>query len=453
MKTILITIFHGHVARNLLRTKVASFLLRSSDVKLVLVVPSYKTDYYQKEFGGNRVAIESLSTIPPSFKERIIRLFYFYFIDSNTVCIIQGEQFLCSGKRLRFLLVRVLTKLFGNIKAFRQSVRLIDLYLPCDVRVMSILDRYNPDIVFAGSVTSDDDALFLRCAKRSGIKTIGMVRSWDTITVNKGTLRIYPDKILVHSNLLKQDVIRYGDVRPETVEVVGLSHFDHYVGPPKMNRKEFFRAVGGNPNKRTIFYPLNGVASYDFDAYIVGILEEMVRSNKELQDVQLFVRRHPNEVKDIDFCDPKISIINIPEVVDFPHNKLAEREFTPRDIDILAHALRYSDLIINTQSTTTIDAAAFDKPVLNIDFDESPDKNFYKSVRRFYHYNHYQPILKSGGVRVVGSKEELEDCLLDYLANPAKDREGRARLLSEQNGGPLDGNASERTAAAVLALL
>ena len=452
MKTIFITIFHGHIARNLLRTKVVEFLLARPDTNLVLIVPDYKRDYYQKEFGSERVIVEGIPILKPNLDERLIRSFYYYFIDTETVRIIQGEQFWYTGQRFKYLFMRFFTKLFGNSRFLRNLIRYIDgKILPTNLG--TLFDQYKPSVIFAGSLTSNEDVLFLKEAKRRDIKTVGMIRSWDTITVNKGIPRVYPDKILVHSEILKRDVIDYGDANPETVEVVGLSHFDHYVGPPKMTREEFFRAVGGNPNKRTVFYPLNGVASYDFDAYIVGILEEMVRSNKALQDVQLFVRRHPNEVKNINFCDPKISITNIPETVDFPHNKLAEREFTPRDIDILAHALRYSDLIINTQSTTTIDAAAFDKPVINIDFDESPDKNFYKSVRRFYHYNHYQPILKSGGVRVVGSKEELENTILDYLANPAKDREGRARLLSEQNGGPLDGNASECTAAAVLALL
>lgn len=452
MKTIFITIFHGHIARNLLRTKVVESLLIRPGTRLILIVPDYKKDYYEKEFGSERVIIEGLALLEPSFGERLMRSFYYYFIDTNTVRIIQGEQFWYTGKKFKYFFMRFCTKLFGKSRPLRHLVRYIDGKIrPSNLG--TLFEQYQPKILFAGSLTSNEDVLFLKEAKKRGIKTVGMIRSWDTITVNKGIPRVYPDKVLVHSEILKGDVIDYGDADPETVTVVGLSHFDHYLDPPKMSREEFFRRVGGDTAKRTIFYPLNGVASRDFDAYIVGILEEMIRLNEQLQDVQLFVRRHPNEVKDIDFCDPKISIINIPEVIDFPHNKLAEREFTQRDIDILAHALRYSDLVINTQSTTTIDAAAFDKPVININFDESPDKNFYKSVRRFYHYNHYQPILKSGGVRVVGSKEELEQAILDYLADPSKDREGRARLLAGQNGGPLDGNASRRTAEAVLALL
>lgn len=453
MKTILVSITHGHITRNLLHTRVLPFLLERKDVRLVLAVPDYKREYYEKQFGADRVIVEGVAPLSIDRVESLLRSVYYYFVDTVTVRYLQGETFLYAGKKFRYYYMRVLTKLFGSLPPLRKFVRFIDRTFVSDTSLDALFSRYAPDLVFIGSVTSNDDVPFMRQAKKRGIKSVGMVRSWDTITVNKGTIRIHPDKILSHSELLRDDVVKYTDVRKEKVEVVGLSHFDHYLDSPSMTREQFFTRIGGDPKKRMIFYPLVGLASTALDAHIVGILENMIRTRPEMSDVQLLVRRHPNEIKEITFCDPKITIVNIPEVIEFPSAKLAEREFTPGDMELLAHALRYADVLVNTQSTTSIDAAAFDKPVINIDFDEAPGKSIYKSARRFYLFNHYLPILSSGGVWLVKSKEELEDAVEEYLKNPKKDHAGRVRMLTEQNGGPFDGAASRRTAKAVLEML
>ncbi len=120
-------------------------------------------------------------------------------------------------------------------------------------------------------------------------------------------------------------------------------------------------------------------------------------------------------------------------------------EVEKRDMEHLADTLFHSDVTINTCSTMSIDAAAFDKPVINIVFDGHEKKPYYDSVRQFYDETriHYVPILKSGGVRLANNKEELIKYINMYLENPDLDREGRKKIIEEQCW-KLDGKSGER---------
>lgn len=452
MKTILITIFHGHIARNILRTEMLKLLTEREDVRIVIAAPEAKKEFYEKEFGGPRVSIGVLPKIQFSKLDKRIRSFYYFFVDTDTVRIIQAEQFLYTKRYVRYAYMRFMTKLFGNIPPLRKLVRFLDVLLVKDTAFAPLFDEYKPDLVVVPSITSDDESLALRQAKARGIRTVGMVRSWDNISVNKGNIRVMPDKLLVHTDILKWELEHFADADPRTVEVVGMSHFDHYFKKAPMSREAFMQKIGGDPKKPLVFVTLIGLSAADLDRHLVSVLEKGIRERADLKDVQLLVRSHPNEDKAVDFVDSTITHVNKPLMVSFP-GKLTDREFTPEDIDLLANALYHSAIVINTQSTTTIDAAAFDKPVINVAFDEVPGKPYLKSIRRFYDYTHYLPILASKGVRLAHAESELLDLVALYLKDPNLDHDGRRAMLLEQNGGHADGSASRRTVDAIFSVL
>ena len=82
-KRILIPIFHGHIARNILRTEVLSELIKRANV--VLIVPAFKKDLYKKEFGNENVSVVASPEIHYSRLDKFFRSFYYYFIDTETV--------------------------------------------------------------------------------------------------------------------------------------------------------------------------------------------------------------------------------------------------------------------------------------------------------------------------------------------------------------------------------
>jgi len=450
MKKILIPIFHGHIARNILRTGVLPKLTEEAEV--ILIVPILKKELYIKEFGSERVFVVSAPTIRFSRLERFFRSFYYYFVDTETVKIVQQEQFVLNGKRFRYLWSRIWTNIFGHAKALRQIIRWFDSLLVRDIIFTQIFDRYKPDLVFIPSLTSDDEGLVLRQAKARHILTIGMFRSWDTVTVNKGNLRVFPDKIVVHTEFLKEDAVKYTDYPSEKVEVVGMSHFDYYTAENRIPREEFFRQIGGDLKKKSIYFMPIGLSDMGEDKYMLGLLEGWVRKDPAFRNTQLMLSTHPNATKPIDYATSETLLIKFPGIINFPGGKPTDREIIKGDMEMMASAIYHSDVVVNYQGTTSIDVSAFDKPVVNIAFDAHEGKPYLKSVRRFYDFTHYQSILKSGGVSLAHSREELKKEILEYLDNPAKDREGRRKIVLEQTF-KYDGKASERTARAILSLI
>jgi CDP-glycerol glycerophosphotransferase (TagB/SpsB family) len=107
-----------------------------------------------------------------------------------------------------------------------------------------------------------------------------------------------------------------------------------------------------------------------------------------------------------------------------------------------------SDVVINTASTTTIDAAALDRPVINIAFDGTDDPDPLTSVSNFYSFHHYRRIVESGGAPVVRTPEDCAREVARYLADPDRDAEGRRRIVTE-NCYRVDGNAARRVADAL----
>ena len=446
MKKILIPIFHGHIARNILRTGVLPELTKETNV--VLIVPDFKKELYIKEFGGERVSVASAPTIKFSKLERFFRSFYYYFVDTETVKIVQQEQF-WEANKLRYWWARFWTKLFGNIKVLRQIVRWFDSLLVKDTTFRNIFDKHKPDVIFVPSITSDDEGLVLRQAKARGIKTVGMVRSWDNITVNKGNIRVFPDKLLVHTEILKDDCVKYADYPPERIEVVGMSHFDYYLNDNRIPRESFFQKINGDPKKRTIYFMPIGLSDIEEDKYMLNLLEGWVKSSKEFAGTQLMLSTHPNATKPIDYTAPETLLIKFPGVINFPGGKPTDREIIKGDMEMMASAIYHSDVVVNYQGTTSIDASAIDKPVVNIAFDAHEGKPYLKSVRRFYDFTHYQPILASRGVRLAHSSNELKKEILEYLNDPSLDKKGRKRIIDEQSPS-FDGRAGERTAQAIL---
>ena len=118
-------------------------------------------------------------------------------------------------------------------------------------------------------------------------------------------------------------------------------------------------------------------------------------------------------------------------------------EISKEDDEILRASLHYADVVVSGPSTICIDASLLDKPVILIDFDGDKNLQYYKSVRRYYNYNHFLPIRKSGGARFAESPAALISHVESYLAHPEQDAEGRARIReweTYQN----DGKSTER---------
>jgi len=453
-KTIFITIFHGHLARNILRTNILPLLAAQPDLKVVIIAPDFKQKYYQKEFSQSNIIIEGLSALEPIGGDRFFRSLYYYFVDTRTVKIVQQEQFILTGRYLKYFTIRLLTLIFGHLPLLRRLIRSLDNRLVgLNQEVESLFKRYQPDLIVASQVMADQDVMFLRSASRRHIRSIGMVRSWDNVTVNKGNVRVQPDKYIAQTEFMKNELVKYAEADVTKIAVVGLSHFDYYTDKNlRIPREDFVKSIEANSDKRYIYFMPIGLSDEGQDERMITALAQILTRREELKNYELLVTLHPNTSKTFSAKIPGVVFIDTSHsLISFSDGKMTDREISKEAMEIMASSIYHSDLVINYQGTSSIDAATFDKPVINIAFDEKT-KPYLKSVRRFYDFEHYQPIIKSGGVRLAHSLSELEDLIVKYIEDPALDYEGRKRIINEQCY-RLDGQASQRTVNEILSAL
>lgn len=453
MKTIFLPIYNGIRARNFFRSDTYKELAADSSVRLVIVIPPAKLDFYRSEHRAANVIFEPYELISEPWFGRVLYDFAFNLLDTNTMRYKQWLEYLRSGKRNlgRFVAKRVLNRVLAPIPWTKHIVRFFDRFVPLDPHVVGLLDCYTPDLVIVPDIVFPPDRIFLRAAKRLGYYVIGMIRSWDNLT-SKGVIQILPDKLIVYTTTMKQEAMTYAGMREKDLIVTGLPHYDMFFRPSKTTREVFLKKLGIDPAKRVI------LCAPFFDQYTgsaVVIIKELIRAietGRLPNDLHIIVRFRPAtpDIPDeLGVEDSPYVTVTRPCSRYFKVRNLQapakDWEFTEEDLDLLMNSLRYSDVVINTISTLSIDAAIFDKPVINVRFDADPNVPPKHSVNLVIQHDHYKAIEDSGGVTLAWNMQELLDAIDRYLKDPSLDHEGRQRMVREQIG-IIDDKAGKRVA-------
>lgn len=448
MKTLFVTAFNPFVTRNILETDVSKILNRRNDLRLVVFCPDYKIGYFKKNFKVGNVVIEGIRTQTISRLDVIFSYIAGSLANTKTRYIHQRRELYQDHNYFKFLTSRVLAYV-GCWNLVKKAIRFLDNLMMSNEVAEVFFRKYRPDLVFAGDIFHGDDIKFLVMAKKHGVKTIGMVRSWDNIT-NKGFFRVRPDKLLVNNEIIKAEAAGYGAMKEKDVVVVGMPQFDHYLNEPRSRREDFFRRINLDPGKRLVLFSPHGKRFHDTDWHIMEILKN-ARLNSELpQDIQFLVRFPPNDDVSIgDFIPDDNFFIDRPAHL-FNSGSYRDGELDRLDMVHLADSLYYSDVVIAYNSSLIIDAAAFDKPAIGVAFDgwaKTPD--IYRSVARFMEYDHTQYLLKTGGLTVVRNRTDLISNLVKYLRNPSINKNGRQKIIETQCW-KYDGRAGGRIANFIL---
>jgi hypothetical protein len=274
--------------------------------------------------------------------------------------------------------------------------------------------------------------------------------SWDHFTTKTAPLRRV-DSLTVWNETMKRQAVEIHGYRPQQVCVAGVPQFDIYARPDSFTSREaFIQRIGGDPAKKLITLTTIPPVLYTYHDVVIDELLAAMRGGRFAGPTQLLVRVHPRDdvTKYERFMHEPDVIVEKP----FKETIVAEGSNVDPSRDNrlhLANTLKHSDVIVNVASTIGIEAAVLDTPVVNIAFDGREEKPFLDSSRRFYVYTHYKPLVDIGAVRVAPSPAALVDEVAAYLADPARDREGRARSATELCY-KVDGKAAERVATFVL---
>ena len=158
-----------------------------------------------------------------------------------------------------------------------------------------------------------------------------------------------------------------------------------------------------------IFYGTNHAAFFPDEIEVVKRVAQWVEEDSLGQPCQLVIRLHPQAITGPYKLqtDPYLSLASKRVKVEFPpvRNSSLPWELPKSDIEHLVRLLRDADVVINTASTISIDAAVLDRPVVCVAYDPAGDVPYEKSVRRYYDFTHMANVVRAGAAQLAKSPE------------------------------------------------
>lgn len=446
-KTIFITCFFNLVVRNILETDFFRILRSRPDLRLILLVPAGKADFYRQEFGGGNILIEEVPVRPISKVNLLFHWLSWNLLKTRSKKIHKLVQLEKDRNFLRYWLLSFAAWL-GGFRSIQRIFRAFDYRLVPGGGLDDLFEKYKPDAVFATDiqdlrVQELSDTYLIREARRKGIPSAAIGRSWDSITT-KGLLRTLPDLLILQNNQIKEWAVKYHGVPAEKIAVVGVPHYDNYLNGRRTPREDFFMRLGLDQRRKLVFVtPPSDIWTGDksLNIYLLNVLAELGE--------QIVVRFPIFGGMDLSgFVRPANMIFDIPK----NESRLEETMLRRSDDDHLADLIYHSDVVVTSPSSIVLDAAIFGKPVVLIGLDGPKTKSLWSSLRRYYEYEHQQAVIKQGFLKVAKTNEDLLNQIRFALENPTKFAPG-FKVIAENACYKLDGQSGRRLAETIIGLI
>jgi hypothetical protein len=446
---VLISIPTGFQLRQFVHSGVLDLLLRRG-VQALIVSPNRKGEGFAAELNGHDVDVHVLDLD----KRKPLRWRY----------LLAREHLLCDGSptnTLRRKIVSFRQRHFwlalgaqlgnGLLRLspwLRQRVLRWECFILRDRDLEALLAAQPVDLILLGSPGyTEQDALLLHAAVRHGIPVAVAIMSWDNLS-SKGLINPQPDCLLVWSDHMRREAIDLQRMPAERIVETGAPLYDRFANPGRFgSRSENLRRLGLDPTRRLILYGTNHAGFFPDEVEVVKRVAQWVEEGSLGAPCQLWVRLHPQAVVGpyrLE-AEPYHSLVSERVRVEFPpvRNSTMPWDLPEHDLDHLVGLLRDADVVINTASTLSIDAAILDRPVVCVAYDPTGDLPFHKSVRSYYDYTHMANVVQACAAQFARSPDEMHQKIVAYLNNPAQDREGRRRIVDQQFG-RVDGRSAER---------
>ena len=315
---------------------------------------------------------------------------------------------------------------------------------------VELFKRLNPSLVFNSShVHCPAAVLAVHAARSLGIPTATFIFSWDNLTSQGRIIPPY-DYYLVWNDAIREQLLSiYGDINPKRVFVTGTPQFDFHFRPELYwTREEFCEKVGADASRPIVLYSTGMANHVSGEPLIVEQMANLLQEMIDLGPPQLVVRVYPKDHTGRFDSLKK----NRPDIL-FPEVPWERAWLTPKPEDcyLLTNMLLHADVGINIASTISLELCMFDKPVINIGYRPSGEvlgrKDF--DYCRYYDFEHYQPVVKSGAIEMATSEENLREKIAEALSDPGRSRLQRQELIQQFFGNTLDGWSSMRVASVI----
>lgn len=322
--------------------------------------------------------------------------------------------------------------------------------------VRAQLRAIDPDLLWSTVNVSSLEQPYRLAARDLGLPVASSILSFDNLT-SRGPLA-RDDHYLVWSDRMKAQLRRlYPEVEETRVSVTGTPQFDFHRQPAcRWTRARMLRDLHLPSSASYFLYAASHVSLAPEEPALVAALAARMDRRALLANRALIVRLHPLD----DAARWRAAIGGVERV------RLTRAFATARITDgwiaagsgpvsaddqaRLVSALAHADACLNIASTMTLDAALQQRPVICLDFRGEPDAPR-DILFAEYGAEHYAPLVASGGLRMAHGWSELLDLMEAAVVDPTRDREARARMVTDECG-LVDGRAAARVARVLMHL-
>lgn len=278
------------------------------------------------------------------------------------------------------------------------------------------------------------------CYYKGKIPTIGIIVSWHNL-LWMGHLIEKPSYFFLWGEEMEKDLkLHYPNMEEKFIYKVSSPQFDfHIMEEYFWEKNKFYNYIGANPKKKIIFYSANTPDHFYYEPILLEKLNEILKKEFK-EEFQLVLRIHPHDTSGrFDYLKAKEPEIILQKPFS---NMLSQKTYfltEKEELALFSNTLRYSEIAINLASTVTLDAAFFDKPIINIAFSPKEKDKLSLRIPHYYESPHYKKVVKTGAVDIVYCYEELINSIKKYIKNPEikrKERKAMIKKICGYNGGP-----------------
>jgi len=444
-KKILFVVENGFVSRSLLRSDFLN-CLKENFKQVVVLVPLQKLVYYRERYQRDNVIFDEIKETKDGWlKQKFYTLLKFSIPSREARFKLMKNIFKEDGFQFNiwfFYFPPVfISHVLSHFKFWRGFLRKIYSTFSLDPKCLDILQKHRPDVVFAnytGVFVKNFNLKLLKAAKKKGILTIGNIVSWDQL-YSKVFITHHTDFLNVHNEIIKKEAVRMGDFKREKIVITGIPHFDFYFKKElAMPREQFFESIGGDAQKKLVFYAADLAAQKVNDAHFVAFFDAFTR---ERGDVQVYFRPHPKALFDGKLISQYQDNRHL--IFEQATGKMLGRffELAEKDNQLLFNLIFHCNVVVCFTSTILIEGCLLDRPVVSVYYNGRVPLQYYYRLQTHRNKEHLEQVLSRGCSRVCLNDGQLREALNDYLENPALDSQPR-KLVAQEQAFLLNGKAA-----------
>lgn len=319
-------------------------------------------------------------------------------------------------------------------------------------QVYQQLRDLKPDLLCSTVCVDGRERAYVCAAKDLGIRMVASILSFDNLT-SRAEIPTFDHYTVWNQKMKARLVGMYPEVDPKQVFITGTPQFDfHRRSEFRWTREETLRRLGLSPGARYLLYTGNHYAWTPTEPDLVSAFAKKLAQSDDLRDLWIVVRLHPlDDLTRWQRLERSHKVVICPPWLT-PPDETGWAVLGPDDQRLLVSSFAHCELCVNMCSTTALDAAVFNRPVIGIMFASQASSVETEIYREAYRSQHYRPLVETGGLRLAGNWAELLALVRQGIRCPTGDELERQTMV-EQECGVVDGHATERIAEVMLGLL